>query len=45
MTDQERDIAITTIEIEITIAVQDGEYELALYLQEELNTIYRSRVI
>lgn len=42
MTDQERDMAITTIEIEITIALQDGEYELALYLQEEINKVYNS---
>ena len=42
MTEQERDMEITTAEIEITIAVQDGKYELALYLQEELNKVYNS---
>jgi len=41
MTEQERYIAITTLEIEIEIAAADGEYEHALYLQEELNTIRR----
>jgi len=41
MTKQERYIQITTLEIEIMVAIEDGNYEEAIYLQEELNTVYK----
>ena len=42
MTEQERYIQITTLEIEIMVAIEDGNYEEARYIQEELNKIYNS---
>ena len=43
MTKQERYIQITTLEIEIVVAIEDGQYEEALYLQEELNSVYNNK--
>ena len=44
MTKQERDSAITAVEIDIMFAIEDDDYGQVNYLQEELHTIYKTYV-